>query len=254
MQDNYSTMSEDDKEMDDMVYFQREEGNVREVAMKKIKVVAIDDHPVILQLVQERLGPQPDIEVVGTADHGNKLLPLVRQHQPDVVILDLHMSQGGFEPLTEIQALKQEFPKIQILIFTALESPTKMQTLTRAGVLGYVLKSDKILSLKLVEGVRAVYRGERFYSSPVIEALAAPGENPFHFDEQEMEILWLVAKGQPNKRIAEELNLVTGSVGNRLSEMYQKAGVNDRTEYNRRVALLNKAREAGLLPDDPLYF
>lgn len=249
MQNNYSTMSEDAKDMDDMVYFQWEEGKECEVAMP-IKVVAIDDHPLMIRMVEERLREHPDIELVGTANHSRQLMKLVRNTTPDVVILDLSLDKEKFKPARAIRTLRKEFPKTQILVLTAHEDQAEMIKLVRLGVLGYVLKTDGELSFRLAEGIRTIYRREPFYSSEVIKALASPlhemvETNPF--TEQEVEIIHYLADGLQNKAIGREMGLSEGSVGNKLSVMYAKAGLKEDEDLNNRIMLVNFARKLGIL-------
>jgi len=178
---------------------------------------------------------------------------LVRNTAPDVVILDLSLDKGKFEPAPAIRTLRREFPKTQILVLTANEDQAEMIKLVRLGVLGYVLKTDGELSFRLAEGIRTLYRGKTFYSSEVIEALASPlnetaNTNPF--TDQEVEIIHCVARGLQNKGIGRELGLSEGRVGNKLSEMYFKAGLEESEEINNRIALVNYARKLGILPKD----
>ena len=246
-----STISEGDKDMREMVYFLREEGKVCEVAMKKIKVIALDDHPLMTKMVEIGLSGESDIEVVGTASHSSQLMQLVRKTDPDVVILDLSMDNDKFKPVSAIETLKREFPKIQIFILTMSEDRAMMIKLTRSGVLGYVLKTDQELSMRLADGVRTVYRGNFFYSSEVIEALTVPLPDPFKiFTAQEVEIILLVAQGFQNKAIGQALGLAAGSVANKLSEMYHKAGLEESEEIHARIALVNYAKKSGLIPKD----
>ena len=212
-----------------------------------IRVAAIDDHPLMLQLIEETISRQPDLELAGSASHGRELLPLARKTRPDVVILDLLMAEGAFDPLQAVQDLRQEFPKIRVLVLTGEYDPASMRSLLQAGVQGYVLKSDP-LSLKLPEGIRKVFQGKHFVSDEVLEAvLSSPLQAPDFFLPSEMAILRLLDQGLNNAGISEVLKISEGRVRNALSGMYDKAGIQNSPGLNRREALRTSARALGLL-------
>ena len=123
-----------------------------------IRVIAIEDHPLMLKIVVDELDAMPDIKVVGTADHGSKLMALVREKSPDVVVLDIGMSTGVFDPISAVRNVLQTFPQVHFLILTGNDNRTYIQELVAAGALGYILKSDDI-SLSLPLTVRAVSNG-----------------------------------------------------------------------------------------------
>ena len=87
-----------------------------------IRVIAIDDHPLMLKAVVDELSAKPDIEVVGTANHGSKLMALVREKLPDVVILDIGMSTGVFDPIFAVKSVLQVFPQVHFLILTGYDN------------------------------------------------------------------------------------------------------------------------------------
>jgi DNA-binding NarL/FixJ family response regulator len=212
-----------------------------------IRVAVIDDHPLVLEAVSRRLEAQRDIEVVGTAAHGDDLQRLVRETSPDVVVLDLSMATGYFEPLTAIESLRQTHPKVRILVLTGLDDELLMRSLVDAGVQGYVLKSDN-LSLCLPEGVRALYEGRRFYSPAVTDKFFASRRTAL-LDPDDLAMLNLLAQGHSNARIGKEMRLSAKTVANRLWHIYKRLGVEHDADTNRRVGAINKARELGLLPE-----
>src|SRR4030042_3442940 len=129
----------------------------------EIRVALIEDHPLMVKAILDERSNQPDIKVVGTANHGSELPKLVRETSPDVVILDLGMSSGNFEPISAVRSLLQEHPKVRILVLTGYDDEVYIRQIVDAGALGYVLKSDD-LSLMLPKGVQRVYEGKRFRS------------------------------------------------------------------------------------------
>lgn len=212
-----------------------------------IRVAVIDDHPLILGMVDRDINRAGDMKIVGTARHGSELFKLVRDTSPDVVILDLGMSRGVFEPVSAVQQLLREHPKVKVLILTANDSLAYIRDLLKAGALGYVLKFDD-LSMELPKAVRAVFRGDKFYSPEVTNILFTEGERAdIKLTDRELQILRLVAECQNNKGISETIGVTEKWVRNSLSDIYNKLGV--RGAINSRMAAVNKARELGLLPE-----
>lgn len=212
-----------------------------------IRVIAIDDHPLILKMVSEEIDRAGDMQIVGTDSHGSKLHTLVREASPDVVILDLSMSNGIFEPVSAVQQLLQEHPEIKVLILTGNDSPAYIRDLIEGGAMGYVFKFED-LSLELPKAVRTIFSGQRFYSPAVTNILLSESKQPgLEFSERELQILRLVAEGLQSEQIAEIAGVSGKYVRTVLSGVYDKLGL--RGEVNQRVAAVNKARELGLLPN-----
>lgn len=209
-----------------------------------IRVAVIEDHPLVLKVIVQDLESEHDIEVVGTSAHGSELMTLVRTHLPDVVVLDLHMSEGEFEPISAVEAVRQSYPEVQILVLTGFDDTVWVQQLVQAGALGYVLKSDD-LSLYLPDGVRAVYAGKRFYSPAVTEKLLSRRVSA-SLTPREVGALRLAARGLSNTIIGARMNVSEKTVRNYLWSTYRKLGVNTKAA-NRRVAAINKAKDLGLI-------
>jgi len=210
-----------------------------------IKVIAIDDHPLVLKMIAEEINKEGDMRIVGTANHGSKLNALVREKSPDIVILDLGMSEGAFEPISAVQQLLQEHPKVRVLILTGNDSPAYIRDLTNAGVRGYVLKFED-LSLELPRAVRTIYGGQCFYSPASTNILLTESKLANSvLNDRELQVLRLVAEGHQNERISQIAGLSCKTVRNILSDIYSKLGIQG--EVNQRVAVVNKARQLDLL-------
>jgi len=215
-----------------------------------IRVVVIEDHPLMLKAILAELAPQSGIQVVGSAEHGSELPRLVREKSPDVVILDLGMSSGNFEPISAIHSILQEYPRLRILVLTGYDDEAYIQQSIQAGAYGYVLKSDD-LSLILPKGVRKVYEGKRFYSEEVIDKLFdAQQSQASSLSENELAVLRLVAQGLSNASIAKTINVSEKRVSNMLSGIYAKLDFHESNAIHVRIAAINKARELGLLSYD----
>ena len=215
-----------------------------------IRVVVIEDHPLMMKAVLDELASQAGIQVVGTADHGAELARLVRDASPDVVILDLGMTGENFEPISAVRSLLQEHPNVRILVLTGYDDEVYIRQLVDAGAYGYVLKSDN-LSLMLPRGVRRLYEGKRFYSEDVVDKLFArqKGEATV-LSEQELIVIRLVSGGHTNLSIAQSMNVSEKRVRNLLSSIYSKFGLRETEAINIRIAAINKARDFGLLASD----
>ncbi len=210
-----------------------------------IRVIAIDDHPLILKAVTDEIKLQHDMCIVGTADQGSKLHALVRETSPDVVILDLSMDREIFEPVSAVQQLLQEHPQIKVLILTVDDSPIYIRDLIEAGALGYLLKCEN-LTLELAKGVRTIYEGQRFYSPEVMKILLAAGnQSDTILTKRELQVLRIAAEGYQTEQIGKVAGITGKWVRNVLSDIYTKLKIP--VEVNQRVAAINKARELGLL-------
>lgn len=210
-----------------------------------IRVAVIEDHPLMLKVVVQELNGQDDIEVVGTATHGNELLRLARETCPDVVVLDLGMATGTFEPVTAVKTLRETCPSVEVLVLTGYEEATWVRELIAAGAQGYVLKSDD-LSLCLPEGVRKVHAGGRFYSPAATEKYFSHAGGGL-LENQDLALLNLAAQGFSNARIGQELGLSAKTVRNYFAGIYAKLGIEVEEGLHPRMAAINKARELGLL-------
>lgn len=218
---------------------------------KKIRVVMIEDHYIVLNSAVNDAARDPEIEMVGTATGGDQLLQLVREKRPDVVILDLKTPKGDFKPVPVVQKLLQEFPETRILVLTGLDDPLVMRYLVSAGVKGYILKGDKA-SQNLMEAVRKVYNGEIVLSNSVTQAYVHAGGAPKPLTDQEIEILIYLAKGLDNEAIGLKMSLSERRIRNALTVIYRKLEIEEGKGVNRRVAAINRARALGFIPDEGL--
>lgn len=216
-----------------------------------IRVAVVEDHPLVLKAIVDVLTAHGDgIRVVGTTNQGAELSRLVRETTPDVVILDLGMSTGKFEPVTAIRSLLAEHPSVRILVLTGYDDDVLVRAVVNAGAFGYVLKSDD-LSLMLPIGVERVYAGRRFYSEDIVDKiLPSQLDGEVKLSEQELAMLRLVSEGLSNAGIAETMHISEKRVRNALSVIYAKLDIPGREEINRRIAAINKARELGMLSSE----
>jgi two-component system, NarL family, response regulator len=190
---------------------------------RSIRVLVVDDHPIVRQGLVSILEDEPDMEIVGQASDGNEAIAQFRLHQPDVVLLDLRMPQlGGVEVITAVRA---EAPDANIIMLTIYDTDEAIYQGLRAGARAYLLKDtpcDEIL-----EVVRAVYEGRRYISTMVGEKLAARMDKPM-LSDRERQVIDQMAKGKNNREIGAELNITEHTVRFHVNNVLSKLGANDR--------------------------
>jgi DNA-binding NarL/FixJ family response regulator len=184
-----------------------------------------DDHPVVRAGLVAVLAQEPDLVVVAQAENGERAVALFREHQPDVVLMDLRMPlMDGVEA---IRRIVEGFPAARILALTTYEGDADIRRALEAGARGYLLK-DMLLS-DVITAVRQVSRGERVIPTAVAVRLS---EFPEASDltEREAEVLQLVARGLSNKETAQAIGRTDETVKIHLKNIFTKLGVADRTE------------------------
>ena len=197
----------------------------------KIKVVLAEDHHVVRTAFAALLAKEPDIEVVGEVANTADLLQTVQDLRPDVLLLDAHMPGG--KVITAAKKLREQYPKVQILVLSAYERSEYIVGLVRAGAAGYVLKHDS--SDMLVTAVRAVAQGEGWLSPRVADILVRSVRNyderpAAKLTEREVEVLRLMARGHKNDEISEMLVITMQTVKNHVRRIFRKLGVETRVD------------------------
>jgi DNA-binding NarL/FixJ family response regulator len=191
-----------------------------------IRVLIVDDHPVVRDGLRGVLDGEPDIEVVGEAGHGAEALARVAVEPVDVVLMDLRMpTMGGVEAIGE---LRRSAPSVRVLVLTTFDTDRDVLPAIEAGATGYLLKDTP--RDELLRAVRAAYRGEAVLSPAVAGRLMgqvrAPAEDAL--SARELEVLRLVAAGHTNREAARLLFISEATVKTHLLHIYEKLGVRDR--------------------------
>jgi DNA-binding NarL/FixJ family response regulator len=205
-----------------------------------IRLLIVDDHPVVRAGLVGMLSDEPGFEVVGEASDGDQAVRVAAATRPDVVLMDLRMPRvGGVEATAQITAAGDA----RVLILTTYESDDQILAAIEAGASGYLLKAAP--QAEIVAGIRSVAAGQSALSPQVavrlVERMRRP-EAPAVLTVRETEVLRLVASGHSNKQIAVALGIGESTVKTHLLKVFDKLGVADRT---RAVTL---AMERGLLP------
>jgi two-component system, NarL family, response regulator LiaR len=194
------------------------------------KLVIADDHQLMLAAMRMALGEAPDMEIVGEADAGERLLPLVNRTSPDVVVLDLRMP--GMDGLRCLELLRERHPRVKSIVMSGTDDPALVRASLARGAVAFVHKSVNPTDLPGV--IRQAIEGNVVFPN----GEGSPGTAPRHDGDlttREAEILGAVAEGQSNKQIAERLWLSDQTVKYHLTNIYRKFGVSSRTEAVRRA-------------------
>jgi len=201
----------------------------------KIKVLVVDDHAVVREGVKMVLETDPELRVVGEAASGEEAIDLVRQLEPDVVVMDIGMpGLSGFEATRRI---RESRPDVNVLALTVHDSEAYVFQMLQAGAVGYVLKRAE--APEVIRAVKAAHRGEALLHPSVAKLLiqdyltrAERGEEVTYdqVSDREREILKLIAEGLTNKEIAEKLFLSVKTVQAHRANLMRKLGLHDRVE------------------------
>jgi DNA-binding NarL/FixJ family response regulator len=194
-----------------------------------IRLVVIDDHPIVRQGLVSALDDEADLETVGAAATAEEGLRLVQQYAPDVALLDLELP--GLSGLEAIPQLLSVSPSTKLLIFTAYDTDERVLTAIRAGAKGYLLKGASIC--EIAAAVRTVAAGGTALAPSVAgklaEAVRAP-RGAGALSAREREVLRLVAQGFPSKQIAGQLNITERTVKFHTASVMRKLGADNRAQ------------------------
>ncbi|MGL9729119.1 response regulator transcription factor [Enterococcus sp. DIV0756] len=197
-----------------------------------IRVVVVDDDPLVTESLKTILEISEEIHVVGTGNSASEAVKLYLQEHPDVLLTDIRMGKS-----TGIEAAKEIFkqvPEAVILLLTTFCDDDYIREALQIGVKGYLIKQELA---SIVPAIKAVYNGQTVFGTEIVGKLAliltdqATQKRPnIDLSEREESILVAVANGKNNKEIAQELFLSEGTVRNNISQLLDKLGVRDRTQ------------------------
>ncbi len=193
----------------------------------RVRVVLVDDHPVVRAGILGMLGAEPDIEVVGEASTGREALRVVAAVLPDVVLMDLRMPD--LDGVEATRALRQRENPPRVVILTTYDTDADILRAVEAGATGYLLKDAP--RQELAEAVRAAARGQTVLSPPVAAKLVSRmrGTDASALTSREIDVLDLVARGLTNAQIGRALLIAEATVKTHLLRAFAKLGVDDRT-------------------------
>ncbi len=190
----------------------------------QIRILAIDDHALVRQGIAVLVGTQPDMILVAEASNGREAVQQFRTHRPDVTLMDLQMPEmNGFDAIV---AIRGEFPEAKIIVLTTYKGDVQIFRALKAGAQGYLLKTA--FHKELVETIRAVHSGRKALSSEASYEIAEHATDDA-LTAAEISVLRLIAAGNANKQIADQLSITEETVKSRVKSILSKLDAHDRT-------------------------
>jgi DNA-binding NarL/FixJ family response regulator len=194
------------------------------MSAQPIRVLAVDDHPLLREGIATLLAAQPDMKLVAEASNGREAIEQYRTHRPDVILMDLQMPEmNGVDAMI---AICSEFPAARVIVLTTYTGDVQVMRALKAGARGYLLKN--LLRKELLETIRVVHAGQKRIPPDVASQLAEHATDET-LSAREIEVLRLVAGGNANKEIAAQLSITEETVKGHIKNILAKLGANDRT-------------------------
>jgi DNA-binding NarL/FixJ family response regulator len=190
----------------------------------QIRILAVDDHALVREGIAVLVATQPDMTLVAEASNGREAIQQFRTHRPDITLMDLQMPEmNGFDAIV---AILGEFPDAKIVVLTTYKGDVQILRAMKAGAKGYLLKTT--FHKELVETIRAVHAGKKALS-PEASYEVAEHATDDALTPAEISVLRLIAAGNANKQIADQLSITEETVKSRVKSILSKLGANDRT-------------------------
>jgi DNA-binding NarL/FixJ family response regulator len=199
-----------------------------------IRILIVDDHPVVRHGLSNLLSSHPDFEIIGEAEDGAQVLPLLAAHKTDIILLDIQMKgQSGIDVARRV---RRSYPQVKIIILTTYDDQIYVDQAIEAGVQGFLLKSASHETLP--GSIRAVMRGERLLSPSLFTNVLAnyqklaqdQAKREAGLTAEDLKILTRISEGASNKVIAQEFFWSEATVKRRVQEILEKLGVSNRAQ------------------------
>jgi DNA-binding NarL/FixJ family response regulator len=188
-----------------------------------IRILTVDDHPLLRKGIAALVNAEPDMKLVAEASNGQEAIESFRVHRPDVTLMDIQMPRfNGIEAINHIQG---EFPGARIIVLTTYTGDAQVLRALKAGARGYVLKGH--VHRELLETIRAVHSGQKKIPPDIAAELAEHAADD-ELTSREIDVLRLIAAGNSNKLIADQLSIGEATVKSHVTNILSKLGANDR--------------------------
>jgi DNA-binding NarL/FixJ family response regulator len=190
----------------------------------QIRILTVDDHPLLREGIAALVNAERDMKLVAEASNGQEAVERFRLHRPDVTLMDLQMP--GFNGIESIIKIQSEFPNARIIVLTTYTGDVQVLRALKAGARAYILKGH--VHRELLETIRAVHAGKKRIPPEVAAELADHAAED-QLSPREIEVLRLIASGNANKLIADQLSISEETVKSHVTNILSKLGANDRT-------------------------
>ena len=189
-----------------------------------IRILTVDDHPMLREGIAAVLASEPDMLLVGEASNGREAVEQFRTHRPDVTLMDVQMPEvNGIDAILKI---REEFPEARIIVMTTYSGDAQAARAFKAGAAGYLLKN--MVRKELIDTIRTVHAGKKRIPAEIAVEMAEHHSDDA-LTEREIEVLRGVAAGNANKRVAQLLNVSEETIKAHMKSILSKLGANDRT-------------------------
>jgi len=189
-----------------------------------IRILSVDDHPMLREGIAALVASQPDMKLVAEASTGREAVEQFRKHKPDLTLMDLQMPEmDGIEAMV---AICSEFPEARIIVLTTYKGDVQVLRALKAGARAYLLKG--LLRKELLETIRAVHAGQKYIPAEIAAELADHAVDDA-LTAREIDVLRLIALGNANKLVADQLGITEDTVKGHVKNILSKLGASDRT-------------------------
>lgn len=192
-------------------------------AQNLIRILTVDDHPLLRKGIAALVNAEPDLKLIAEASNGKEAIEAFRSHRPDVTLMDLQMPE--VDGLEAIGVIRSEFPDARIIVLTTYTGDMQVLRALKAGARGYILKGQ--VHKELLDTIRAVHAGHKRIPQEIAAELADHATDDL-LTVREIDVVRLIAAGNSNKQIADQLSIAEATVKSHVTNILSKLGANDR--------------------------